>query len=77
MQKVEGSNPFSRFDVNPLHTGNSPIAGETGTTRLIARPHRGEAATSRNRIVTQQHQSNSAAPAYFPLARLSSFTVIE
>jgi hypothetical protein len=27
MQKVEGSNPFSRFEVNPLHTGNSPFAG--------------------------------------------------
>src|SRR4051812_3780447 len=32
MQKVEGSNPFSRFEVNPLHMGNSPFAGETGTT---------------------------------------------
>lgn len=28
MQKVEGSNPISRFPSNPLHTGNSPFAGE-------------------------------------------------
>ena len=26
MQKVEGSNPFSRFEVNPLHLGWSGSA---------------------------------------------------
>jgi hypothetical protein len=32
MQKVEGSNPFSRFEANPLQTGHSPPAGENQTT---------------------------------------------
>ncbi|MGH3426961.1 MAG: hypothetical protein ACRDQZ_05250, partial [Mycobacteriales bacterium] len=28
MQKVEGSNPFSRFEVNPLHMATSPLTGK-------------------------------------------------
>ena len=32
MQKVVGSNPISRFEVNPLHLATSPFAEETGTT---------------------------------------------
>ncbi len=32
MQKVVGSNPISRFEVNPLQTAASALAGETGTT---------------------------------------------
>jgi len=28
MQKVEGSNPFSRFASNSLHLGHSALAGE-------------------------------------------------
>jgi hypothetical protein len=32
MQKVVGSNPISRFEVNPLHMGRSPFAGENQTT---------------------------------------------
>lgn len=31
MQKVVGSNPISRFEVNPLHLATSPFAGGTGT----------------------------------------------
>ena len=40
MQKVEGSNPFSRFASNPLHLGHSALAGETGTFPSY-RPHFG------------------------------------
>ncbi len=29
MQKVEGSNPFSRFFWNALHLGGSGLAGES------------------------------------------------
>jgi hypothetical protein len=32
MQKVEGSNPFSRFFANALHVGHSALAGENQTT---------------------------------------------
>ena len=32
MQKVEGSNPFSRFNANPLHFGRLAIPGENQTT---------------------------------------------
>jgi hypothetical protein len=32
MQKVEGSNPFSRLDVNPLHFGRLALARENQTT---------------------------------------------
>jgi len=32
MQKVEGSNPFSRFEANPLHLGRSALAGGNQTT---------------------------------------------
>ena len=32
MQKVEGSNPFSRFASIPLHFGRLAFAGEYGTT---------------------------------------------
>ncbi len=45
MQKVEGSNPISRFASNPLHLGRSPLGGEIkppphiasilGTTRHV------------------------------------------
>jgi hypothetical protein len=31
MQKVEGSNPFSRFFANPLHVSRLPPAREPGT----------------------------------------------
>ena len=34
MQKVEGSNPFSRFFANALQVGHSALAGETGTFPL-------------------------------------------
>jgi hypothetical protein len=29
MQKVVGSNPTSRFEVNPLHLGHSALGGES------------------------------------------------
>jgi hypothetical protein len=32
MQKVEGSNPFSRFASNPLQVGHSALAAENQTT---------------------------------------------
>jgi hypothetical protein len=32
MQKVEGSNPFSRFASNPLHVSRLTFAGENQTT---------------------------------------------
>jgi hypothetical protein len=32
MQKVEGSNPFSRFASNPLQIGRLAVAGENQTT---------------------------------------------
>jgi hypothetical protein len=32
MQKVVGSNPISRFFVNPLQVATSALAGETETT---------------------------------------------
>jgi hypothetical protein len=32
MQKVEGSNPFSRFESNPLHLGHSATAPSGGAT---------------------------------------------
>ncbi len=32
MQKVEGSNPFSRFEVNPLQMATLALAGENQTT---------------------------------------------
>jgi hypothetical protein len=32
MQKVEGSNPFSRFASNPLHFGRLDLPGENQTT---------------------------------------------
>jgi hypothetical protein len=36
MQKVEGSNPFSRFTRKPLQIGHSVFAGETGTIPVSA-----------------------------------------
>jgi hypothetical protein len=36
MQKVEGSNPFSRFATKPLQTGASSFLGEIGTTPTFA-----------------------------------------
>jgi hypothetical protein len=38
MQKVEGSNPFSRFASIPLHLGDSPLAGENQTTPAYRLP---------------------------------------
>jgi hypothetical protein len=32
MQKVKGSNPFSRFEVNPLQVGHLALRGENQTT---------------------------------------------
>ena len=32
MQKVEGSNPFSRFALIPLHFGRLALPGENQTT---------------------------------------------
>jgi hypothetical protein len=37
MQKVEGSNPFSRLASNPLHLGHSALAGENQTTAAYRR----------------------------------------
>jgi hypothetical protein len=36
MQKVVGSNPISRFEVNPLQVGHSALARENQTTPHIA-----------------------------------------
>jgi len=36
MQKVVGSNPISRFDVNPLHLGRSALAAENQPPPHIA-----------------------------------------
>ena len=38
MQKVEGSNPFSRFTSIPLHFGRLALAGENQTTPRISPP---------------------------------------
>lgn len=35
MQKVVGSNPISRFASNPLHLGQSALAGENQTTQAM------------------------------------------
>jgi hypothetical protein len=38
MQKVEGSNPFSRFASNPLQLGGLALPGETQTTPAYSPP---------------------------------------
>ncbi len=44
MQKVVGSNPISRFALNPLHLGHSALAGENQTTPAYDGDARGLAA---------------------------------